>query len=65
MNSNSERCLSCDRTSEQIPLLRLEYAGSEYWICPRCLPVLIHKPERLAAVAGEWTRGSDRPADDE
>ncbi len=65
MDSNAERCLSCNRTSEQIPLLRLEYAGGEYSICPRCLPVLIHTPERLPAVAGEWIGSSDRPPDDE
>ncbi len=65
MEKSEARCLGCGRSSEQIPLLRLQYAKVEQWICPRCLPILIHKPERLPAVAGEWTSNSDRPADDE
>ncbi|MBI5032260.1 MAG: hypothetical protein HZB51_17150 [Chloroflexi bacterium] len=54
MTDNDERCLNCDRSSDKIPLLRLKYAGRESWICPQCLPTLIHKPERIEAVAGEW-----------
>lgn len=56
MNDNPERCLNCERTSDQVPLLRLKYTGKENWICPQCLPVLIHKPQKIAAVAGEWTK---------
>lgn len=56
MTEYNEQCLNCNRTSEQIPLLRLKYTGKEHWICPQCLPTLIHKPERIAAVAGEWTK---------
>ncbi len=51
---NNERCLNCERSSDQVPLLRLKYAGKENWICPQCLPTLIHKPERIAAVSGAW-----------
>lgn len=56
MGENSAECLNCKRTSEKVPLIRLQYAGGEHWICPQCLPILIHKPERLAAVAGDWTK---------
>ncbi len=56
LNQTEERCLNCERTSEQVPLLAVRYQGNEFWICPQCLPVLIHKPERLSAVAGEWTK---------
>jgi hypothetical protein len=52
----NEVCMNCQRTSEQVPLLGLKYSGREHWICPQCLPILIHKPERVAAVAGEWTK---------
>jgi hypothetical protein len=41
-------CLKCDRNSDEVPLLRLEYQGSEAWICPQHLPILIHKPAQLA-----------------
>ncbi len=56
MSDEQERCLNCERTSEQIPLLRLKYASQDHWICPQCLPILIHKPQRIAAVAGAWTQ---------
>ena len=41
-------CLSCKRSEEQTPLIALQYAGSRIWICPQCLPVLIHHAEQLA-----------------
>jgi hypothetical protein len=40
-------CISCEKTDQQIPLLQLVYQGKEVFICPQCLPVLIHKPEKL------------------
>jgi hypothetical protein len=40
-------CLACQRGSEATPLIRLEYLGKAYWICPQHLPILIHDPARL------------------
>ena len=54
MTENNERCLNCERSSDQIPLLKLKYAGRDGWICPQCLPILIHHPENIAAVSGTW-----------
>jgi hypothetical protein len=31
-----------------VPLLRLEFRGAEFWICPQHLPMLIHDPVSLA-----------------
>ena len=42
-------CLNCERTEEQLPLLVMQFRGETVHICPQCLPVLIHKPEKLAA----------------
>jgi|WetSurMetagenome_2_1015567.scaffolds.fasta_scaffold1609524_2 hypothetical protein len=42
-----QTCINCERSEDQIPLLPLEYKGQEYQICPQCLPILIHHPERL------------------
>jgi hypothetical protein len=47
--SPEPRCLQCDRSSVEIPLITLRYQDKEYWICPQHLPILIHKPEQLAA----------------
>ena len=41
-------CLACERRSEEIPLIALEYRGRRMWICPQHLPLLIHDPQRLA-----------------
>lgn len=44
------RCLVCDQTSEQVPLIAVSYQERELWICPQHLPILIHKPGKLASV---------------
>jgi hypothetical protein len=43
-------CINCHRTEEQIPLLALQFRQEQVHLCPQCLPVLIHKPEKLSAV---------------
>jgi hypothetical protein len=30
------------------PLITLQFQGKELYICPQCLPTLIHKPHQLA-----------------
>jgi hypothetical protein len=55
-NTAPAKCLACDRDSQAIPLLRLEYQGQTLWICPQHLPILIHDPTRLAGrLAGAET----------
>lgn len=41
------RCLVCNLSSEQIPLLRMEFQGQQYAICPSHFPILIHQPQQL------------------
>ena len=45
---NEKVCLNCGRTEEQVPLLHLSFKGETEFICPQCLPVLIHKTHLLA-----------------
>ena len=45
---NEHTCLNCNRTDQQIVLLALIYKGETKYICPQCLPQLIHKPQLLA-----------------
>lgn len=42
------RCLACEQTSDEVPLINVQYRGQEFWICPQHLPILIHKPAQLA-----------------
>lgn len=48
MNNSQTRCLNCNRSDEEIPLVSLRYAGKQAWVCSQCMPVLIHKPQQLA-----------------
>jgi hypothetical protein len=43
-----QRCVACDRDSDRTPILRFEFRGGTYHICPQHLPVLIHDPSQLA-----------------
>lgn len=47
MTTSAPKCLACGRNSDITPLIRLEYRGGDYHICPQHLPVLIHDPTRL------------------
>lgn len=54
MTDHAERCVNCNRTSDQVPVLTLYYRHAQYGICPQCLPVLIHRPANIAALKGDW-----------
>ncbi|MBT8462985.1 MAG: hypothetical protein KJO44_10740 [Gemmatimonadetes bacterium] len=41
-------CVACSRTSDEVPIVRIEYRGVMIGICPQHLPVLIHDPTALA-----------------
>ncbi len=40
-------CLNCERTVEAVPLLTLTHRSGTAYICPQCLPTLIHEPQAL------------------
>ena len=50
MTENTPRCLVCQETSQEIPLLKLEYQEQEYYICPQHFPILIHQPQKLVGL---------------
>ena len=43
----SMQCINCQRDVEQVPLLTLNHRSGTAYICPQCLPVLIHEPQAL------------------
>jgi hypothetical protein len=47
MTESKPKCLVCEQTSDEIPLLALKYRENQYWICPQHFPILIHQPEKL------------------
>jgi len=42
-----KKCLSCNRSENEIPLVTLTYSAKLAFICSHCLPMLIHHPEQL------------------
>jgi hypothetical protein len=42
-------CVNCARTVEEVPLLMLVHRTGNAYICPQCLPILIHQPQNLAS----------------
>ena len=56
-----KKCLSCNRSENEIPLVTLSYSSKPAYICSYCLPLLIHHPEQLIGRLG----GADKipPAD--
>jgi len=45
--AQTKQCIACERTSEIVPLLTLDYRRSTFHICSQHLPVLIHDPGQL------------------
>ena len=46
-NHDKKHCLVCQRDEQTVPLVRVDYKGNKYWICPQHIPVLIHDPQQL------------------
>ncbi len=44
---NQPKCLYCERSSDEIPLVNLTYKNQPLWICSQHLPLLIHEPAKL------------------
>jgi len=54
------KCVLCEKTSDQIPLIAFEFKGKQYHVCTAHLPALLHQPEKFAgkiAEAGEEWAG--------
>ncbi len=46
-NPKLNYCLNCNASENEMPLVNLVFSGKPAFICSRCLPILIHKPEML------------------
>jgi hypothetical protein len=42
-----DKCVRCEKSDQEVPLLQMRFQGRSVFICPQCLPVLIHKPAEL------------------
>jgi len=50
MTNDKPKCIFCERTSQEIPLVPVHFQDNQYWICPEHLPYLIHHPDKLAGL---------------
>jgi len=41
-------CLNCGTSEQDRPLVLLKFQEQDFYICPQCLPTLIHKSHELA-----------------
>ena len=41
-------CLNCGSSEMDRPLITLKFQSEDLYICPQCLPTLIHKPYQFA-----------------
>ncbi len=41
-------CLNCGSSEMERPLLTLRFQEKNVYICPQCMPILIHQPQELA-----------------
>jgi len=44
---NFNKCISCERAENIVPLVSITFAKNATWICTQCLPTLIHNPQNL------------------
>jgi hypothetical protein len=47
-NKPKKECLACQKTSDEMPLISVEYRGTNFWICTQHFPMMIHRPAELA-----------------
>ncbi len=57
-------CLNCGSSEMDRPLINLKFQGKELYICPQCLPTLIHKPYQLADKLPDVKLSETPPPDD-
>lgn len=55
-DTNELKCLLCERGSDVVPLIPIEYRGMKLRICSQHLPVLIHDPGQLAGLLPDADR---------
>ena len=57
-------CLNCGSSEQERPLIAIKFQQAEFYICPQCLPILIHKPYQLAEKLPNFSPSENPPPDD-
>lgn len=56
--TTAQACFNCSATETDSPLISLRFSGRGIWICPQCMPVLIHDTTKLARKLNEMADGA-------
>ncbi len=50
MQNNEEKhvCINCGTSEDEAPLIDIRFAGKVANLCSRCIPVMIHEPQKMA-----------------
>jgi len=48
--SETTKCIVCNQTENEVPILAFKFKGIEYHICSQHIPVLIHKAQALETI---------------
>ena len=48
--SKTAKCIVCQKTENEVPILKFKFKGEKYNICSQHIPVLIHKAEDLETI---------------
>lgn len=43
----AQKCLACELTEEDKPLISIKYRGADRWICSKCLPQILHEKKDI------------------
>lgn len=48
--SELTKCIVCQKTENEVPIIKFKFKGEKYSICSQHIPVLIHKAQALETV---------------
>jgi len=46
-NQMIEKCVCCETTENELPLISISYKQNKSWTCFRCLPLLLHGKKNI------------------
>ena len=47
MDKKKPACVLCGKSDKELPLIKLSYNSTDYFLCPEHMPMLIHEPTAL------------------
>jgi len=50
MEKNKKKCIFCQKTDQEVPLIAMSYREKQLYICPQHIPILIHEPQKLVGL---------------